>query len=42
MTGAAQTALLMVAARAAACVWGDDYWLLGNLSASLRAVSIAF
>ncbi|CAE7429948.1 unnamed protein product [Symbiodinium sp. CCMP2592] len=38
VTGAAQTALLMVAARAAACVWGDDYWLLGHSGVFLAMV----
>lgn len=26
---AASTALLLVAARLAACVWGENYWLIG-------------
>ena len=27
---AAQTAVLMVLARVSACVWGEDYWLMGH------------
>eukprot|EP00931_Biecheleriopsis_adriatica_P056631 TRINITY_DN33564_c0_g1_i1.p1 TRINITY_DN33564_c0_g1~~TRINITY_DN33564_c0_g1_i1.p1 ORF type:complete len:1809 (+),score=334.40 TRINITY_DN33564_c0_g1_i1:35-5461(+) len=30
VTSAAQTAVLMVAARVAACVWGEKYWLMGH------------
>ena len=33
VTGAAETALLMVLARVAACVWGENYWLMGTLDA---------
>ncbi|CAE8596814.1 unnamed protein product [Polarella glacialis] len=30
VTGAAETALLMVAARVAACGWGERFWLIGH------------
>lgn len=33
VTGAAETAVLMVLARVSACVWGENYWLMGNWTA---------
>lgn len=33
VTGAAETAALMVLARVAACIWGENYWLMGTSAA---------
>ena len=42
VTGAAETAVLMVLARVSACVWGENYWLMGNWTAErLRVPSFA-
>lgn len=38
VTGAAETALLMVLARVAACVWGENYWLMGHSGVFLAMV----
>ncbi|CAE7526188.1 ADL1 [Symbiodinium natans] len=40
VTGGAQTALLMVAARVAACAWGEDYWLMGHSGVFLAMVTL--
>jgi len=37
---AASTALLLVAARLAACVWGENYWLIGHSGVFLAMVGL--
>ncbi|CAK9078957.1 Uncharacterized protein SCF082_LOCUS37695 [Durusdinium trenchii] len=38
VTDAAETAVLMVLARVSACVWGEDYWLMGHSGVFLAMV----